>query len=86
MLDAGHLWPFLYNMWVFLFFFLHHSSLITLASRLVAVRFGLLVIDEPPLSAPSITHQSPGSPIGRPCSKGATRWHTRAGQTTRGSD
>ena len=45
-------------MWVFFLLFLHHSSLITLASRLVAVRFGLLVIDEPPLSAPSITSLS----------------------------
>ena len=67
------LWPLIYNMWVFFFLLLHHASLITLASRRAAVRFGLLVIDEPPLSAPSITHQS--------CPRGPwTRWHTRAGR------
>ena len=49
------LWPFLYNMWVFFLFFLHHSSFITLASRRAAVRFGLGVIDGPL----SLSHQSP---------------------------
>ena len=44
--------PFLYNMWVFLFFFLHHPPSTTLASRRTAVRFGRLVVDGPPPSRP----------------------------------